>query len=95
MEMLRELTVTMGAVSEIREANRASPVFRHLTTVSEGISMLGWITIEPKPADFVTDTLGSSQYYGNQVLKEYKDKYDPITRVKVQRLIVKQRSISR
>ena len=74
MEILRETQSTMGAVSDIREANRASPLFNHLSTVSEGIAMLGWITIDPKPADYVTETLGSAQFYGNRVLKEYKDK---------------------
>lgn len=64
----------MGAVGDIREANRGSPLFNHLTTVSDGIAMLGWITVEPKPTDFVNETLGSAQFYGNKVLKEYKDK---------------------
>jgi len=74
MEILKELQTTMGAVGDIREANRGSPLFNHLTTLSEGIAMLGWITIEPKPADFVTETLSSAQFYGNRVLKDYKDK---------------------
>ncbi len=64
----------MGAVNDIREANRASPLFTHLTTVSEGISVLGWVTIEPKPADYVTEVLSSAQFYGNRTIKEYKEK---------------------
>ena len=64
----------MGAVNDIREANRASPLFTHLTTVSEGIAMLGWITIDPKPADYVSEVLGSAQFYGNRVIKEYKER---------------------
>jgi adenylyl cyclase-associated protein len=31
--------------------------------------------VEKRPGDFVTDTLGGAQYYGNKVLKEYKEKY--------------------
>ena len=73
-EILKELQSTMGAVGDIREANRGSPFTNHLTTVSEGIAMLGWITIEPKPAEYVSETLGAAQYYGNRVLKEFKDK---------------------
>ncbi len=64
----------MGSVNDIREANRGSPVFNHLTTVSEGVAVLGWITMEPKPASYITDTLGSAEFYGNRVLKEYKEK---------------------
>jgi adenylyl cyclase-associated protein len=29
---------------------------------------------ESKPAEFVTDMIGGIEYYGNKVLKEYKDK---------------------
>ncbi len=64
----------MGAVNDIREANRASSLFTHLTTVSEGISVLGWVTIDPKPADYVTEVLSSAQFYGNRIIKEYKEK---------------------
>lgn len=64
----------MGAVNDIREANRASLLFTHLTTVSEGIAVLGWITIEPKPVEYVSEILGVAQYHGNRIIKEYKEK---------------------
>lgn len=35
--------------------------------------------MEKRPADFVTDTLGGAQYYGNKILKEYKEKYESDT----------------
>ena len=72
-ELLTELHRHTGTVDEIREANRPSPLFPHLSAVSEGIVALGWI-VESKPADFVADMLGGAQFYGNRVLKEYKDK---------------------
>lgn len=81
MEVLKELQSTMGSVNDIREANRGSPVFNHLTTVSEGVAVLGWITIDPKPANYITDTLGSAEFYGNRVLKEYKEKSDYLQRL--------------
>lgn len=74
MEILKDLQAMMGAVNDIREANRGSPLFTHLTTVSEGIAVLAWITIDPKPADYVAEILGSAQYHGNRVIKEYKEK---------------------
>lgn len=64
----------MGSVNDIREANRGSPVFNHLTTVSEGIAVLGWITIDPKPADYILDMLESARYHGNRVINEYREK---------------------
>ena len=75
MEILKELQSMMGAVNDIREANRASPLFTHLTTVSEGIAVLGWITIDPKPADYVSEVLSSAQFYGNRIIKEYKERF--------------------
>ena len=74
MEILKELQTMIGAVNDIRVANRGVPLYNHLTTVSEGVAMLGWIAMEPKPADYVTETLSSAQYHGNRVLREYKDK---------------------
>ena len=74
MEILKELQSTMGAVNDIREANRPSPLFNHLTTVSEGIALLGWITIEPQPTEYITGALDSAQFYGNRVIKDYKER---------------------
>ena len=72
-DLMAELHRYMPTVDELREANRPSPLFTHLSAVQEGIVALGWI-VEKRPADFVTDTLGGAQYYGNKVLKEYKEK---------------------
>jgi len=73
-ELLTDLQRSTDAIVNLREANRPSPFFTHLTAISEGIPALGWI-VEDKPSDFVTEMLGSAQFYGNRVLKEYKDKY--------------------
>lgn len=72
-ELLTELHTCTGTIDELRETNRASPLFTHLSAISEGIVALGWI-VESRPADFVKHTLGGVQYYGNKVLKDFKDK---------------------
>ncbi|KAI9760306.1 MAG: hypothetical protein M1835_000192 [Candelina submexicana] len=74
MEILKELQTMMGTVGDIREANRASPLFTHLTCVSEGIAALGWITIDPKPVAYIQEIQVQAEYFGNRVLKEYRDK---------------------
>ncbi|RFU24619.1 hypothetical protein B7463_g11717, partial [Scytalidium lignicola] len=76
MQLLKPLEQSIMAVTEIREANRGSSLFNNLSAVSESIGVLAWITIEPKPYKHVEESLGSAQYWGNRVLKEYKDK-DP------------------
>jgi len=63
----------ISQVDEIKETNRPSPYFTHLSMVSEGIIGLGWI-VEPRPADVIESSLGGAQYNGNRVLKEYREK---------------------
>ena len=64
----------ISAISDIREANRSSPVFNHLSAVSESIGVLAWVTVDPKPHKHVEESLNSAQFWGNRVLKEYKEK---------------------
>lgn len=79
-ELLTGLHNASDTINIIRESNRPSPLFNHLSAVAEGIVALGWF-FEPKPADFVTEIVGGIEYYGNKVLKEYKEKYVmPISR---------------
>lgn len=74
MQLLKPLQDAITAVSDIRDANRSSAQFNQLSAVSESISVLAWVTMEPKPHKHVEECLGSAQYWGNRVLKEYKDK---------------------
>ncbi|PGH11528.1 hypothetical protein AJ80_07094 [Polytolypa hystricis UAMH7299] len=72
-ELLTELRKTSDEINSIREANRPSPLFTHLSAVAEGVVALGWF-FDPRPANFVRETLGGAEFYGNRVLKEYKQK---------------------
>ncbi|BAE60782.1 adenylate cyclase-associated protein [Aspergillus flavus] len=72
-ELMTELHTASDSINMIRESNRASPLFNHLSAVAEGIVALGWF-FEPKPGDFVSEIVGGIEYYGNKVLKEYKEK---------------------
>lgn len=73
-ELMTELHKASDTINNLRESNRASPYFNHLSAVAEGIIALGWF-FEQKPAAFVKDASAAAEYYGNKVLKEYKDKY--------------------
>ncbi|KAJ5832103.1 hypothetical protein N7474_000414 [Penicillium riverlandense] len=72
-ELMTDLHKASDGINNIRESNRASPLFNHLSAVAEGIVALGWF-FEMKPAAFVQDMMGGIEYYGNKVLKEYKEK---------------------
>ncbi|GAQ41786.1 hypothetical protein AtubIFM55763_002852 [Aspergillus tubingensis] len=72
-ELMTGLHNASDSINNIRESNRASPLFNHFSAVAEGIVALGWFFAD-KPADFVTEMAGGVEYYGNKVLKEYKEK---------------------
>lgn len=73
MELMTELHRASDSISNIRESNRPSPLFNHLSAVAEGIVAIGWF-FETRPVDFVKEAVGGAQMYGNRVLKEYKEK---------------------
>jgi len=56
--------------------NRRSPLFNHLSAISEGIPALGWILVSPTPAPHIKEMSDAAQFYANRVLKEFKEK-DP------------------
>jgi len=64
----------MEKVAEIRNANRAHKFFNYLSTLSEGITALGWVVVEPAPGPSVAEARASSEFYSNKILMEYKNK---------------------
>lgn len=44
-ELIAPLQKAMGSISELRDKNRPSPLFNHLSVVSEGIPALGWVVV--------------------------------------------------
>lgn len=75
MDTLKGLLEHMNKVDELRQANRDSAIKDHLSMVADGVGALAWVTIEPKPADYVNELFGGAQMYGNKVLKQHKEKY--------------------
>ena len=75
MDLLKPLQESIAATNDIRDDNRGSPLFNHLSAVSESISLHAWVTMDTKPHKHVEASAGSAEYWGNRVLKEFKDKY--------------------
>lgn len=73
-ELIKPLQGASLAACEFRDKNRRSPLFNHLSTVSEGVPALGWVAVEPKPFPFVGEMRDAAQFYANRVIKEFKDK---------------------
>ena len=76
MDLLKDLQEEMTKVQNIRENNRGSPLKDHLAMIADGVDALGWIIIDPKPAEYVVELFGGAQMFGNKVLKEFKDRYE-------------------
>ncbi|KAI1640027.1 adenylyl cyclase-associated protein [Biscogniauxia mediterranea] len=75
-ELLKPINEALMAVGSIKDSNRGSPEFAQLSAVAEGIMVLAWVTVDNRPFKHVEESLGSAQFFGNRVLKEFKDK-DP------------------
>ncbi|XP_074657108.1 adenylyl cyclase-associated protein 1-like [Tubulanus polymorphus] len=72
--LLKPLSEKISMIQEKRESLRRSPMFNHLSGVSEGIPVLGWVVVPSKPTHYVKDMLESVLFYTNRVIKDSKDK---------------------
>ncbi len=77
-DLLKPINDALMAVSDIKDSNRGSPDFNHLSAVSEGIMVLAWVTYATRPFKQVEESLSAAQFFGNRVLKEFKEKYASI-----------------
>ncbi|KAI2635394.1 adenylate cyclase associated N terminal-domain-containing protein [Xylaria nigripes] len=73
-DLLKPINEALMSVGKIKESNRGTPVFTQLSAVAEGIMVLAWVTVDNKPFKHVEESLGSTQFFGNRVLSEHKDK---------------------
>lgn len=72
--LIKPLAAKITEIQQLREKNRTSPFFNHLSTISESVPALGWIIVSPTPAPYVKEMTDSGQFYGNKVLVAYKEK---------------------
>ncbi|KAI0806951.1 cyclase-associated protein [Fomes fomentarius] len=76
-KLLGALQKDIEAITRAKENNRKDREwFNHLSTVAEGAPSVGWVTVSPKPGPFIAEIRDSTQFYGNRVIKEFKEK-DP------------------
>ena len=77
-DLLKPISESISLMGDIKDANRQSEFYNHLSTVAEGAIVLAWVTVDNRPWKHVEESLGSAQFFGNRVLKEFKEKYVPI-----------------
>lgn len=71
--ILEPISSLILEVQTFREKNRGSPMFNHLSAISESIPALGWIAVAPAPGPFVKEMADAAAFYTNRVLKDYKN----------------------
>ncbi|XP_030240525.1 adenylyl cyclase-associated protein 1 isoform X3 [Drosophila navojoa] len=76
MELLQPTSTQISAICDFREKHRTSPLFNHLSAISESIPALGWVCTTSMPGPHVKEMKDAGQFYTNRVLKEWKEK-DP------------------
>ncbi|CAF0967240.1 unnamed protein product [Rotaria sordida] len=74
--LVKPQSTEIEAICAYTNQNRKSPLFNHLSAISEGIPALGWILVSPTPAPYIKEMSDAAQFYANRVLKEFKEK-DP------------------
>ena len=73
-KLLKPTSDLIGEIQQFRETNRRSEMFNHLSSVSESIPALGWVTVAPTPAPFIKEMKDAGMFYTNRVLKDWKEK---------------------
>ncbi|KAF9264741.1 cyclase-associated protein [Marasmius fiardii PR-910] len=73
-ELLAPITANIESISRMKEAGRKDrDWFPHLTVIAEGAQFVVWVA-HPKPGPFIGETKDQMLYYGNRVIKDYKEK---------------------
>jgi len=65
---------SMVVVNEFKEKNKFSKNSTHLNTVASGVQALEWVVISPTPLPHVKEIIGSSEFYSNKLLRDFKGK---------------------
>ena len=74
LQLWKPLQEAATFVSDLRDANRGKPTYNQLSAVGESIVVLAWVTVDPKPVKHVEEYLEQAKFWGNRVLKEFRDK---------------------
>jgi len=73
-KLLKPTSDLIVKIVELKDSNRSSKFFNHLSAVAEGISALSWVCVSPTPGPHVADMRSGSEFYSNRILKEFKGK---------------------
>lgn len=70
---LGPLSQAIGAVTEFQSKSRGKEK-NNVFGIGEGIAIFGWVAVEPAPAPYAAEMVGSARFYLDKVLREFKGK---------------------
>jgi len=73
-QLLKPTSDLIAEIVTIKDKNRTSKFFNHLSTIAEGVGALGWVCVSPTPGPHVADMKGGAMFYSNKILTEFKGK---------------------
>ena len=71
---MQPLQKLLTEVVELKDKNRSSELFYHLSAIADGIPALLWVLVEPTPGPYIIDMKEAATFYCNKVIKEFKEK---------------------
>ena len=71
---LQPLQKLIEEIGSFKDSKRNTDHFNHLSSVSEGLPAVFWVSVKPTPAPFVKEAFEASMFYVNRVRKDYKGK---------------------
>ncbi|KAI8907816.1 adenylate cyclase associated N terminal-domain-containing protein [Gorgonomyces haynaldii] len=74
VELIKPIQTLLEQIVSIKDKNRPSPLFSHLSCIADGIPAFGWVVVEPTPAPYIGEMKDAAQFYANKVIKEFKEK---------------------
>ncbi|KAI0050050.1 hypothetical protein FA95DRAFT_1677076 [Auriscalpium vulgare] len=73
--LLTDLQKDIEAITKLKEANwKERDWLNHLSVIADGAPAVAWITLESKPGPYVAETKDATQFYGNRIIKDFKEK---------------------
>ncbi|PVF97789.1 hypothetical protein CPB86DRAFT_854521 [Serendipita vermifera] len=75
MELMKPVFADYNAIAKIKDDNARNREWTlHFQTIAEGASSGAWVQQPNKTSDYVTGSKESAEFYGNRVIKDYKDR---------------------
>lgn len=72
-EILKPINDIISQVVQVKDSTRDPKISNNLSTVAEGVPVLGWICVET-PVSYIPDFKDSAQFWGNRIMKEFRGK---------------------